>query len=231
MGRCWRRGQPTSPTQPTEFERCLEKRVVQASSTTFSPERASKVRYDDARNSYGEALAIADRALNKRVQLVRLERSTSSRKMRCARSSVFNRAYLPVRSNVELESNRWKPEAVLVDDQDQPGAISAGAVTTVTSRVRLSFNSRFAALGYQVYRLRPTGMAGAFPSVSASSTVLESASFRLEWIPKPGTLRTCMISERRSKLSRKRLPFRCHRGPLRYLGTRHLPLRQGDRRI
>jgi len=25
--------------------------------------------------------------------------------------------------------------------------------------------------------------------------------------PKPGTLRTCMISERRSKLSRKRLPF------------------------
>jgi len=144
-----------------------------------------EVAYDDARNSFGEALAIADRALNNAVQSfawnVHIESEDDMRPI-----IVFNPHTWPVRANVELESNRWNSEAVLVDDQDRPVPFQQVQSTTVTNRVRISFTADLPALGYALYRLHPSGNSGHFPTLLASPTVLESASFRLEIDPETG---------------------------------------------
>lgn len=135
--------------------------------------------YHDARDTYGEAMAIADRSLNYAVQSfawkVKIEQEDGTKPI-----IVFNPHTWPVRATVELECYKWKPEAVLVDDRDQPVAHQQVDSTTVTNRVRLSFNADLPALGYRVYRLRPTGIQGTFTAVQASDSVLENERFRLE---------------------------------------------------
>lgn len=135
--------------------------------------------YDDARNGFGEALEIADRALNYAVHSfawnVRVEPEDGIKPI-----IVFNPHTWAVRANVELESYRPKPEAVLVDDQDQPVPFQIVTSTTVTNRVRLSFTADLPALGYRVYRLRPDSTLGNFASVKASDGVLENERYRLE---------------------------------------------------
>lgn len=141
--------------------------------------------YDDARNSYGEALAIADRNLNYAVQAfawnIRIDEAEDVRPL-----VVFNPHAWPVRANVELETNRWKPEALLVDDAGQPAPFQQVHSTTVTSRVRLSFTADLPALGYRTYRLLPVGGPAEFPTVQASDAVLENGRFRLEFDPDTG---------------------------------------------
>ncbi|MEO8397026.1 MAG: glycoside hydrolase family 38 C-terminal domain-containing protein, partial [Chloroflexota bacterium] len=163
---------------PTEFERGW-KSLLFSQFHDILAGSSLEIAYDDARNSIGETLAIADRALNYAVQSfawnVQIEPEDDMRPI-----IVFNPHTWPVRSSVELESNRWKPEAVLVDHRDKPVPFQQVQSTTVTGRVRLAFSADLPALGYRVYRLRPTGIAGEFPSVEASDTVLESVSFRLE---------------------------------------------------
>ena len=182
-GHCSRPGSTTNLI-PTDFEQAW-KSVLFSQFHDILAGTSLEIAYDDARNSFGEALAIADRALNYAVQSfawnVNIEPEDDMRPI-----IVFNPHTWTVRANVELEANRWKPEAVLVDDRDQPVPFQQMQSTTVTGRVRLSFSVDLPALGYRVYRLRPTGMAGEFPSVEASSTVLESASFRLIIDPETG---------------------------------------------
>ena len=135
--------------------------------------------YDDARNGFGEAIEIADRALNYAVQSfawnVKVEPEDGMKPI-----IVFNPHTWAVKTNVELESYRPKPEAVLVDDADQPVHFQIVTSTTVTNRVRLSFTADLPALGYRVYRLRPQGVPGSFTTVQASDGVLENGRFRLE---------------------------------------------------
>jgi alpha-mannosidase len=135
--------------------------------------------YDDARDTYGESMAIADRALNYAVQSfawnVRIEQGEGVRPL-----VVFNPHAWPVRAAVAIESNNWKDDAVLVDDQGQPVPFQRIPSTTVTSRVRLCFSADLPALGYRTYRLLPSGTAATFTTVTASDGVLENARFRLE---------------------------------------------------
>jgi alpha-mannosidase len=141
--------------------------------------------YDDARDTYGEALAIADRALNYATQAftwnVKIDPEQDMRPI-----IVFNPHAWPVRDVVELEIYRWKPEAVLVDDQDQPVPHQQIQSTTVTSRVRISFTADLPALGYRVYRLRPSGTRGNFTTVEATEITLENEYLRLEIDPETG---------------------------------------------
>ncbi len=143
--------------------------------------------YDDARDAFGEALAIADRGLNYAVQSfswkVRIEEQEGVKPL-----VVFNPHTWPVRANVELETYRWAEEALLVDDQDQPVPFQAVQSHSTTNRVRLSFNAELPALGYRTYRLLPAGGPQPFTPVQASDAVLENARFRLELDPTTGTI-------------------------------------------
>ncbi|MFW5696548.1 MAG: glycoside hydrolase family 38 C-terminal domain-containing protein [Phototrophicaceae bacterium] len=168
----------TDQPYPTDFDRAWKSTLFNQFHDILAG-TSLEVAYDDARDTYGEALAIADRALNYAVQSfawnVRIDQEDGTRPI-----IVFNPHTWPVRATVELESNRWQPEAMLVDDQDQPVPFQQVQSITVTSRVRLSFTADLPALGYRVYRLLPAGTAEPFATVSASDGVLENTRFRLE---------------------------------------------------
>lgn len=146
-----------------------------------------EIAYDDARDSYGEAITIADRALNLATQAfawnVKIDPEADMKPI-----IVFNPHTWPVRETIELETYRWKPEAVLVDENDQPVPHQQVQSTTVTSRVRLSFTADLPALGYRVYRLRPAGTPENFPTVEATDTTLENQYFCLEIDPETGCI-------------------------------------------
>lgn len=141
--------------------------------------------YDDARNTYGEALAIADRGLNYAVQAfawdICIEQQEGVRPI-----AVFNPHAWPVRANVEVEMNRWQPTAVLMDESDQVVPYQEVQSVTATGRVRLSFTADLPALGYRTYLLMPDGKSPEFAAVDASDTVLENRRFRLEFDPETG---------------------------------------------
>ena len=141
--------------------------------------------YDDARDTYGEALAIADRALTSAVQSfawnVRIDQHEGARAL-----IVFNPLTWPVRSRVDLETSRWHADAVLVDERDRPVPHQQVRSKTVTSRVRLSLTADLPALGYRVYRLVPNVAAGVFAAVNASDHSLENDGLRLEIDPATG---------------------------------------------
>lgn len=148
--------------------------------------------YDDARNTAGEALAIADRALNQALQAfawrIRIDAVEDMRPL-----VVFNSLTWPVHSNVEIESSAWKPGAVLLDEHNQVVPHQAVQSTTTTGRVRLSLNANLPALGYRTYRLLaapPEGLAlpPAAPQCSASHQVLENEHLRMEFDPQSGCI-------------------------------------------
>jgi alpha-mannosidase len=145
--------------------------------------------YDDARNTYGEAIAIAERDLNFALQSfvwnIRIDAVEGMKPI-----VVFNPHSWPVTANVELESNRWAATAVLMDDRDEPVPHQEIKSTTATGRVRLSFTADLPALGYRTYRLLPQGEPVEFSTVNASDTVLENERFRLEFDPQTGYITT-----------------------------------------
>ncbi|NPV67084.1 MAG: alpha-mannosidase [Anaerolineae bacterium] len=143
--------------------------------------------YDDARDTYGEAMAVADRALNAAMQSfsrqIHIPLQEGVRPM-----VVFNPLTWPVRTNVELETYRWPAGAVLLDDQDRPVPHQEVQSVTSTGRVRLSFMADLPALGYRTYRLVPEGAPAAATPIQASDGVLENERFRLEFDPETGCI-------------------------------------------
>lgn len=146
--------------------------------------------YDDARNTYGEALAIADRALNHATQSIawniRIESEPGVQPF-----VVFNPHTWAGRFNVEIEVGRWGETSTVVDDHDQ--FIVSQLVqpwATTQNRKRLSLIAELPALGYRVYRIvaREKRENRAPASLSASDSVMENSRFRLQFDPTTGYL-------------------------------------------
>jgi alpha-mannosidase len=172
---------------------------------------ALEAAYDDARDTYGEALAIADRHLNTAVQSfawnIHIPFAEGVRPI-----VVFNSHTWPVQVNLEIESYPWKPESVLLDDAGLIIPHQEVQSTTAAGRARLTFNAQLPALGYRTYRLVPhapspevldqpilsgEGCGDTLISstreegevnqaVRASDSILESSRFRLEFDPQTG---------------------------------------------
>lgn len=155
--------------------------------------------YDDARNLYGEALAIGDRALNYAVQSIGwnidIPYAENTRPF-----VVFNPHAWAARVPVEMEFSAIKPGDVLLDDQGveipfqtvQPQATALG-------RSRLSFIAELPPVGYRLYQVvrRP-----AAPSLSAETEentdlVLENDHLRVEFSAETG----CITSLRDKRLN------------------------------
>lgn len=151
--------------------------------------------YEDARDTYGEALSIAGRALNHATQSiawnVHIPQEEETRPL-----VVFNPLTWEVRANVEIESSRWRGEAVLLDDSGRVIPHQQVRSSTVAGRTCLSFTADLPALGYRTYRLRIAPDAiqeeQKQPTVQVSENVLESDRFRLEFDPVAG----CILSLR-----------------------------------
>jgi alpha-mannosidase len=147
--------------------------------------------YEDARTGYGEALMIADHALNHATQSIGWKINIPVEE-NVRPVVVFNPLTWPVKATVEIESSRLKPEMVLVDQSGSVIPHQAVQSTTTAGRGRLCFTAELPALGYRTYRLLLSSEAAynERPRVrlQASDYVLESSRFRLEFDPVTGCI-------------------------------------------
>jgi alpha-mannosidase len=156
--------------------------------------------YDDARNLYGEAMAVADRNLNNGVQAlswrVNIPYEDGMRPF-----VVFNPHSWPVRGLVEVEMGRLPEDAVLLDSNDHQipfQAVRSYATVASGSRNRVAFVADVPALGWATYRLAARPERVEYPAVVADDTSIENRFFRLEINPETGCI---------SSLHDKRLDF------------------------
>lgn len=178
----------TQQPYPTDFGRAWKSVLFNQFHDTLAG-TSLEAAYDDARDAYGEALAIADRSLNYAVQSfawnVKIDAEEGMKPI-----VVFNPHTWAVQANVELESYRPKEGAFLLDDTGKVVPFQTVQSTSITSRVRVSFMADLPPLGYRTYRLFASGAAetAAAPTVDATDTTLENHCFRLEISPETGTI-------------------------------------------
>lgn len=146
--------------------------------------------YDDARDLYGEAGAIASRNLNDAFQAlswrINLSPEEGARPI-----VVFNPHSWPVRAPVELEFARIRDEDVLLDpagSEVHHQRLRSEATVSSGSRNRLGFVADLPAGGYRVFQLIPHGNRTPPELVSGTETSLENQWFRLEIDPETGAL-------------------------------------------
>ena len=180
----WITGQP----YPTDFGRAWKNVLFNQFHDTMAG-TAIEAAYDDARDIYGEALAIADRSLNAAIQSLARQINIPAVDGDI-RLVVFNPLTFPVKAPVEMESSRWPSDAVLFDDQGRTITHQSVQPATAAGRARLAFMAELPALGYRTYILRtPVSPAenldqGQF--IQAADHLLEGERFQLEFDPQTG---------------------------------------------
>lgn len=144
--------------------------------------------YEDARNLYGEALAIADRALNYALQSISwkvgIEHEEGMKPI-----VVFNPHAWDSRINVELEIDKLRDGSRLTDHLGNSVSFQAvQSQASTTGRQRLSFMADLPALGYKVYKLHrdraELKLVG--ESMKSTDSSMENDRFRIEFDPKTG---------------------------------------------
>lgn len=140
-----------SPANQNEFARAW-KNVLFNQFHDIMAGTSLEAAYDDARDAYGEALMIAGRALNHATQSIAwnigIAQEDNARPL-----VVFNALAWPVKANVEIESSRLKPDAVLVNESGVIIPHQELRSTSTAGRSRLCFVADLPALGYRTYRL------------------------------------------------------------------------------
>ena len=150
--------------------------------------------YDDALHQHGEAMAIADRALNYAMQSlawnVEIPQENDVTPI-----VVFNPHAWQSRTNVELEFGKLPENAaslsgpVLIDDSGRRLPVQIVHLeTTSNGRHRLSFIADLPSLGYRTYRLAPGAADEQWPQIEASDFVLDNGRLRLEIDPRSGAI-------------------------------------------
>lgn len=146
--------------------------------------------YDDARNLYGEALAIAARNQNSAVQSiswqVNIEPEEGMRPM-----VVFNPHSWAVCAPVELEVGRLPEGAAVIDAQGNPvpwQPVRSLATVASGSRNRICFLADLPAFGYGLYRLVSRPVVSRQSRLSATDTTLANSRFEIEFNPETGGL-------------------------------------------
>lgn len=147
--------------------------------------------YEDARSFYGKALVTADQAINAATQVIAWKIGISE-EADTRPVVVFNPLCWAAKLPVELEFGHFQEQAAqLVDETGEPVPFQAVRSSTTTGwRRRLSFIADLPALGYRVYRLKPTEAPIGFPAVRSAENSLENEFYRLEINPQTGCIRS-----------------------------------------
>jgi len=180
-------GQPYS----SEFKRAWKNVLFNQfhdilSGTTLEPA------YEDARDAYGEAMNIAQRALNNAIQSlawnIHIETEPGVQPL-----IVFNPLAWASKHNVELELGGWGESSILVDEKGERVASQlVQSLAAANGRKRLNFIADLPPLGYRVYRIvvgekcPDMNSVQEFNALKASDTVMENNRFRLELNPHTG---------------------------------------------
>ncbi len=145
--------------------------------------------YDDARDSYGEALSIAGRILNDAVQSlswkIHIEPEEDMKPI-----VVFNPHGWQVKAHVELEMGQLSETHILMDEENQQVPLqfvqSHGAAL---GRTRISFVADLPPLGYRTYRVARRASAPLSPQTTVGKHAVENERFLLEINPETGCIR------------------------------------------
>ena len=179
----WQMDQP----YPTDFDRAWKNILFNQfhdilAGTSIEPA------YEDARNEYGEALAIADRGLNYAAQSISWKINIEEDE-KMTPIVVFNphawESFVPV----ELEIGGLREHAVLKDDQGNEIPFqTVQSLATSKGRHRLSFLAQLPSLGYRVYKLYTEQEKSTVhqPGIQATDSTLENDSFKLTIDPETG---------------------------------------------
>lgn len=163
------------------------------------PGSSIEAAYDDARDAYGEAKMIANRALNHALQSISW-RISIEQEEGVKPFVVFNSHTWPVKLNVEvdfglfgigLDYNFFNEHDRLVDHKDQEVAMQPiKSASSTIWRHRFCFTIELPALGYRVFRMcsspaaesaiRSAARKTNFTALEASECSAESERFRLE---------------------------------------------------
>lgn len=146
--------------------------------------------YEDARDLYGEAMAIGHRALNNAVQSlswgIDIQQQAGVRAL-----VVFNPHPWTVKGPVEAEFGPVSATDALSDagGRQLPSQVGQSLATVSSgSRNRLSFVADVPAFGYQVYRLAPLATTPEPCLMAGADVCLENQRFRIEINPETGCL-------------------------------------------
>jgi alpha-mannosidase len=127
-----------------------------------------EIAYDHARDSYGEAISIADRALNLALQSfawrIRIPQEETARPI-----VVFNPLAFPVTVPVEIEFDRWDDSARLLDDSGRSLPFQGADSPTTPWRRSLCFLADLPALGYCTYRITSASRFGDWTPTDTSA--------------------------------------------------------------
>ena len=145
--------------------------------------------YDDARDQFGEALAIADRAQNDAVQSIAWAIDIPPQEG-VKPLTVFNPHAWGSRVNVAFQARGLPAAFALLDDEDRVvPAQDVQSWATSGGQRRLTFTADLPPLGYRTYRIVPVDEAPAVESsLSATDHTLENRFFRLEIDPQTGQI-------------------------------------------
>jgi alpha-mannosidase len=146
----WTTGQPYPPDFEQAWKAVLFNQFHDVLAGTSLP-----AAYEDARDLYGEARAIAARGLNTALQSLAWQVRSEQQEGRTP-IVVFNPHAWPVRTNVEVELGRLQARDSLVDDAGcrvsfqliKPQAAANG-------RSRIAFVASLPPLGYRTYHILP----------------------------------------------------------------------------
>jgi alpha-mannosidase len=144
--------------------------------------------YDDAAHLYGEAMAIADRALNLALQSIvwRIKMAPEDGEKPIV---VFNPHAWEVRANVELEFGRFDETNRLLDDEGEVVPVQfVQSEATAGGRNRLSLLATLPPLGYRVFRVVQDHAPAQPAAIEATDTVLDNGRIRLEIDPQTGAI-------------------------------------------
>ena len=146
--------------------------------------------YDDARDQFGESLAIADRTLTRAVQAITWNINIEP-EPGMVPVAVFNPHAWPVQTGVELEISSLRHGEILIDDKDREVPFQlVRSHATAGGRARLSFVADLPAMGCRLFRLVRRPAAAEFSPVPAGHTHMENDHYRLEFDPATGFIRS-----------------------------------------
>jgi len=146
--------------------------------------------YEDARNAYGEALSVADRAINLAVQSIgwRINIPVLDKGGMVA---AFNPLAWPVTAELQVESHFEGQNRVAIGPDGSTIPVQEIKPEVEAWQRRMCFMARLPALGYAVYRMVETDPAGGVDQEAwkpSQPGILENDLLRLEFNPTTGGL-------------------------------------------
>jgi alpha-mannosidase len=159
-----------------------------------------EIAYDDARDQFGEALSIADRAMTYAVQALAWKINVEP-EPGLVPVAIFNPHAWDVKTCIEIEISKPREEVVLLDSDNQPVPFQfIRSHATAGGRTRLCFMGSLPPMGYRLYRLVSGTQKNTAAPVEASQTVLNNGRYRLEFNPQTGAIHSLRDLQRNCEL-------------------------------